>query len=55
MSTDSIGELAPNSVCQRCGGHVTAQYARVFGDNDDIVHGCQECKTGREMYEGGGV
>nr|WP_170972468.1 hypothetical protein [Natronorubrum halophilum] len=39
--------------CQNCGTHVTQQFARVFGDNGDIVHGCPGCTTYREMQSGG--
>lgn len=38
--------------CRGCGGHVTAQFARVFGDNDHRVFSCPECSTGVELYEG---
>ncbi len=31
--------------CQNCGGHVSRQFARVLGDNDDVVHGCPDCST----------
>lgn len=39
-------------VCQNCDNTVTRQFARVFGDNDDIVHGCPSCTTYREMQDG---
>ena len=39
--------------CRNCGTHVTQQFARVFGDNGDIVHGCPSCTTYREMQSGG--
>jgi hypothetical protein len=29
--------------CQNCGAEVTQDYARVFGDNDNEVHGCTDC------------
>lgn len=35
--------------CRNCGTQVTRQFARVFGDNDDIPHGCPACTTYREM------
>ena len=44
-----------NRSCQNCGSHVTEQFARVFGTNDDAVHGCPDCSTGRELYEGHGA
>lgn len=31
------------SQCETCGGFVTDNYARVFGDNDDRVHECRHC------------
>lgn len=37
-------------LCQNCGTRVTLQFARVFGDNDDIVHACTNCSTYREMH-----
>ncbi len=39
--------------CQHCGNAVTEQYRRVFGGNDDLVHGCPDCKTFREIHDGG--
>ncbi|ELZ07877.1 DUF7563 family protein [Natrialba aegyptia] len=39
--------------CRNCDTHVTQQFARVFGDNGDIVHGCPACTTYREMQSGG--
>ncbi|MWV39555.1 MULTISPECIES: hypothetical protein [Natrialba] len=38
--------------CRNCGTHVTQQFARVFGDNGDVVHGCPSCTTYREMQSG---
>ena len=35
--------------CVSCGNQVTRQFARVFGDNRDVVHACPECSTYREM------
>lgn len=39
--------------CRNCGNHVTNDFARVFGDNDNIVHHCPSCVTAREIFEGG--
>jgi hypothetical protein len=36
--------------CRRCGGFVTARFARVFGDNDDQVYGCHQCTSTRELF-----
>lgn len=35
--------------CINCGNQVTRQFARVFGDNRDVVHACPDCSTYREM------
>ena len=35
--------------CTNCGEHVTRQFARVFGDNADIVKACPNCATYREL------
>lgn len=37
------------SRCRNCGTQVTRQFARVFGDNRDVVHACPDCSTYREM------
>lgn len=31
------------SECETCGGFVTDNYARVFGDNENRVHECRHC------------
>lgn len=58
MSTDSSDEkwtpMAARSEtaaprCISCGTQVTRQFARVFGDNRDVVHACPDCSTYREM------
>lgn len=46
--------------CENCGGHVTEQFALVFGDNQNRVDGCLDClnKTGfdaKETGTGGGT
>ncbi|MFB6155537.1 MAG: hypothetical protein ABEJ22_06545 [Haloferacaceae archaeon] len=38
--------------CNSCGSFVTPRFARVFGDNDDVVEGCLNCLTSAEMMEG---
>ncbi len=35
--------------CQNCDAAVTKRFARVFGDNEDIVHACPSCTSYREM------
>jgi DNA-directed RNA polymerase subunit RPC12/RpoP len=29
--------------CEGCDGYVSAQFARVFGDNEDRVYACPAC------------
>ena len=41
MSGDEGGD--PISSCDGCGGHVTRDFRRVFGDNDNRVNRCPEC------------
>lgn len=35
--------------CTNCDKHVTVNFARVFGDNDDTVHNCLACSTRRGL------
>ncbi|WP_210423568.1 DUF7563 family protein [Halorussus marinus] len=41
--------------CQFCGTHVTEQFRRVFGDDQDIVHRCIECDTITRLQKGTGA
>lgn len=41
--------------CSNCDGHVTPDFARVFGDRDDKVHACPECSTYAELQVGAGA
>jgi RNase P subunit RPR2 len=41
--------------CRNCGAYVTSTFARVFGDNHDIVYACLECSTMRALRDGSGV
>lgn len=40
--------------CRNCDSHVTVQFARVFGDNQNEVHSCIDCATNRDLYDGAG-
>lgn len=42
----------PENRCWNCDGHVTAQFARVMGDNDDEVYMCPNCCGFRELSNG---
>lgn len=35
--------------CSNCDSHVTEQFARVFGDNQDQVHTCMGCGSNAEL------
>jgi hypothetical protein len=41
--------------CRNCGGHVTADFARVFGDNQNRVDSCPVCATLTDIVDGGAV
>ena len=38
--------------CENCDGHVTEQFARVLGDNEDDVYGCPKCTPQTDIYRG---
>ena len=38
--------------CNACGGFVTPDFARVFGDNTDEVYGCSECLSAADILGG---
>jgi len=37
--------------CTNCRSHVTVQFARVFGDNEDVVHECIDCVPNGRLGE----
>ena len=41
--------------CINCGSKVTQRFARVFGDNEDDIHGCPECCGLNELCDGAGA
>lgn len=41
-----------DSQCQNCGGFVTRDFARVFGNNQNTIHGCLECMNGTAIKDG---
>lgn len=38
--------------CRGCGTAVSRQFARVFGNNDDVVSACLECETNSGLFHG---
>ncbi|WP_438266782.1 DUF7563 family protein [Haloarchaeobius salinus] len=39
-------------VCNDCGAFATSRFARVFGDNEDDIYGCQSCLSLTALVEG---
>ena len=46
---------ATGTRCRYCRSHVSDQFARVFGDNDDVPHRCTECDTETRLSYGSGA
>jgi len=44
--------VVTTTTCQNCGEPVDADYARVFGNDDDQVHACTNCPTHRAIATG---
>lgn len=42
-STDMSVRSTANSTCDNCGAHVSREFRRVAGDNDDRVSACPAC------------
>ncbi|MCU4799786.1 hypothetical protein OB920_05325 [Halobacteria archaeon HArc-gm2] len=40
------------SQCQHCGAHVSRDFRRVYGDQDDTVHRCPACDSMGRLYRG---
>ena len=38
--------------CLTCGGHVTPEFRRGYGDRDDCAHRCTDCDTIRRLGQG---
>lgn len=41
--------------CRNCDSHVTVQFARVFGNNEDVVHRCIDCAPYGTLEDEGGA
>ena len=35
--------MTANTICQNCESHVSFAFARVYGDNDNVLHRCPNC------------
>ena len=38
--------------CLECGSHVTPEFRRGYGDEDDVAHRCPDCDTYQRLSEG---
>ncbi len=38
--------------CQRCGSHVSADFRRTFGDEENVVHRCLGCDSRPRIQAG---
>lgn len=51
-STDWKTEPDDNSQCRGCGGHVTSDFARVYGDDDNVAWACIHCTSRAALRDG---
>ncbi|WP_423986535.1 DUF7563 family protein [Haladaptatus sp.] len=49
------GSRIADTRCQSCGNFVTPDFAHVFGDNQNSVHGCLNCMDGTAVKNGQAV
>ena len=38
--------------CDECENHVTADFHRVFADNEDMLYGCPDCMSMTDIKDG---
>lgn len=50
--SDGTDRTAENR-CQNCDSFVTKDFARVFGNNQNEVHGCLDCIGNTDVKRGG--
>lgn len=43
------------TVCETCSTVVTSRFARVFGDEDRVVHRCNNCDSNGRLFQGSGA
>ncbi|MFC7232164.1 hypothetical protein ACFQMM_13655 [Saliphagus sp. GCM10025308] len=51
--SDWVPESSSN--CDHCGAHVSEQFRRVYGDDQDRAHRCGECDSFRRLSRGTGA
>jgi hypothetical protein len=52
---ERTGSRIADTRCENCGSFVTRDFARVFGDNQNTVHGCLDCMNGTDVKDGHAV
>lgn len=54
QSTRSAAAWRPRdeSKCLGCGGHVTPQFRKSLGDDDDVAHACPSCVDASDLQNG---
>lgn len=50
--TIAASDEYPENRCRSCGAFVTRDFVRVFGTNENEVHGCMECLSATAMKNG---
>jgi hypothetical protein len=45
----------PSAECDGCGSAVSKTYARVFGDQDAVLHACSDCTSRTALANGAGA
>jgi len=48
----SLTPTPSKTSCRYCGNHLSDQYARVYGDQNDRVHRCHECDSAKRLSLG---
>lgn len=49
VGVDKAGTM---ETCTNCGSAVSKEFAKVFGDNDDVVHICLDCASYGDIAAG---
>lgn len=50
--SNTTTDTDPAHVCEFCESAVSANYARVRGDNNNVVHRCPNCASKAELAHG---
>ncbi|MCU4926901.1 hypothetical protein OB905_13080 [Halobacteria archaeon AArc-dxtr1] len=48
LDSDPVGAKR----CQECESHVTPEFRRGYGDQDDVAHRCRRCDTAERLSQG---